>query len=187
MKLYVALFTVLFAVLAGVGLLTLTSSDRIQTRRYEISGIFLSGGENEHQQKLHEAYREALKGRREGLMRRTFEGVGVAFSEGTTAVFHPRDGQLYIRHRTSVLDTIERKLSIQGKPFKAPGRIRLFCEDILERIGFINRDPFARSGTAPVRACYFSHSELVTTLNSRGEISYAPLSLGPSSRGGFYL
>lgn len=120
-------------------------SDRLQTRRYEISSVLLSGGKNTQQQRLHRFCRAALDAGGDNLMRRTFEETGIDFPEGTTAILNPADTHLYIRHHISVLDVIERDFSIQGSPYRPPSRVRLFIEDTLVRIGIGISDPFAQT------------------------------------------
>lgn len=143
MKITVTLLAFAAAVLVVLGIRNSQRSDYVEIRRYEISGVLLFGRGNERQQQLYGFYRAALESGRDNLIRRTFEEAGIEFPEGTTAIYSPADTHLYIKHYGSVLDSIERDYSIQGSPYQPPSRVSLFIEDMLDRIGVWDRDPFA--------------------------------------------
>lgn len=149
MKITATILVFGLVVLIFLGIRSIQSSDQVQIRRYEISNVLLSGGENAQQQRLYDFYRAALESGRDNLIRRTFEGAGIEFSEGTTAILNPADTHLYIKHRVSVLDTIEREFSIHGVAYQPPSLVRKLIEDMLERIGIGNSDPFAEPQPKP--------------------------------------
>lgn len=143
MKLAVTLLLFVALPMVVFGIAGSSVSDPLETRRYEVIGVFLFGGENESQQRLHKHYRSALEAGLDEPVRRTFELAGIKFPDGTAAILNPADTHLYIRHHTSVLDTMELDFSITGLPYRPPSRLRYLLEDSLKRLGLFNDEPFA--------------------------------------------
>ena len=144
---------VLFSLgIPALGLVAYQLSDRdsIITRRYDITGILVSGGEGEEQLDLFESYQLAIQSNTKqsmnaDLMIPTFEGVGIAFPDGTWAMLSPADTHIYIRHHTSILDEIEQRFSIEGQLYRHRSRWAQFVDDALDFIGLGDDDPFAHT------------------------------------------